>query len=267
MQALGEMLKELGRRGNTGFTYEEYLRQNAEEYNAKPGTLTGYECPKCKSRGDYMTVVGTQNALRECECMAIRRNLQMIENSGLKDLLEEYTFERYQIREPWQRNILETAQRYVQDHGDQWFWIGGQVGCGKTHICTAIVDCFLRAGMPSRYMLWRDAVVQLKGLVNDAEYGREIGPYKTVPVLYIDDFFKTEQGKRPTAGDVHIAFEILNYRYNNKGLLTIISSERNSDELMDIDEATGSRIYQRTKGYCLNIGQDRRKNWRLNREQ
>lgn len=36
-----------------------------------------------------------------------------------------------------------------------------------------------------------------------------------------------------------------------------------SDELMDYDEATMSRIYQQTGKYKLNIGKDRGKNYRL----
>ena len=92
-------------------------------------------------------------------------------------------------------------------------------------------------------------------------------PLKTVAVLYIDDFFKPsrdESGQKrpPTAGDINIAFDILNYRYVNN-LPTIISTERTIDELLDIDEAIGSRIYQRTKGYCFSFRENRSRNYRL----
>ena len=80
-------------------------------------------------------------------------------------------------------------------------------------------------------------------------------------VLYIDDMYKTGKGQQPTVGDVNLAFEIINARYNDTGKVTIISSERTVEEMLDIDEAVGSRIYERSKGNYLNLYG--RENWRL----
>lgn len=107
-------------------------------------------------------------------------------------------------------------------------------------------------------MLWRDVSVRAKAVVNDEEYGRIVDPLKRVKVLYIDDLFK---GGAPKEADIKLAFEILNYRYADQKLLTVISSERTIEELLDIDEAVGSRIYERSRGYYLPL--DGMKNWRL----
>ena len=80
-------------------------------------------------------------------------------------------------------------------------------------------------------------------------------PWKTVEVLYIDDLFKTEQGRNPTTADVNIAFEILNYRYRNPELITIISSERTIQDIVKIDEAVGSRIFEKSRNCCINISE------------
>ena len=77
---------------------------------------------------------------------------------------------------------------------------------------------------------------------------------KTAPVLYIDDLFKGAE--RPTQGDLNIAFELLNYRYNDERLYTIISTEKLLDELIAIDEAIGSRIAERSKGHRVQINRD-----------
>ena len=53
---------------------------------------------------------------------------------------------------------------------------------------------------------------------------------KKVKVLYIDDFFKGGI----TDADFRLAFEIINARYNDKGLRTIISSEVKIKDLMKI---------------------------------
>ena len=98
-------------------------------------------------------------------------------------------------------------------------------------------------------MLWRDDSVKLKATVNDdSEYERLIRPLKTCDVLYIDDLYKGGASE----ADKKLAFELLNYRYNGK-LITIISTERLIPDLLNIDEATGSRIYQRSRDSNLTI--------------
>jgi DNA replication protein DnaC len=200
---------------------------------------------------------------KECDCVRVRRALKAIERSGLKELLDDYTFDSFQEHERWQEDAKETAMNYIKN-SNGWFGFFGQVGCGKTHLCTAICGEMLRVGKSVRYMAWRDDVTRLKANVMDDEYySREMRRYKTADVLYIDDLFKTEAGKRPTQADVNIAFEILNYRYNNKELMTILSSELQIEDLLAIDEAVGSRIYERCRKYQVSVKADKRKNYRL----
>ena len=59
-----------------------------------------------------------------------------------------------------------------------------------------------------------------------------------------------------------MAFELINYRYNNN-LATVLSSELTVDQILFFDEAVGSRIYQRTKEYHWDIAKDPHKNYRL----
>jgi DNA replication protein DnaC len=152
-------------------------------------------------------------------------------------------------------------------HPEGWFFIGGQSGAGKTHICTAICREFLMEGKEVKYMLWRDDVVKLKNAVTDPEYESLVEKYKRVEVLYIDDLFKTGTAadgtrQRPTGADINVAFEILNFRYNDPKLLTIISSECTIDSIIDIDEATGGRIFEKAKS-SFSLKPDRSRNYRL----
>ena len=63
--------------------------------------------------------------------------------------------------------------------------------------------------------------------------------------------------------DINIAFEILNARYNNPNLITILSSEKLLREIMGIDEAIGSRIFQRAGTYVLELNRNQKMNMRL----
>jgi len=184
--------------------------------------------------------------------------------SGLGDMLKRCTFDTYVAEEPWQKRLLSAAQDFVSDHAGKWFYIGGQVGCGKTHICTAIVGELLKQGLSARYIVWPKAAARLKAVIMDSEaYNRELNDLQTTGVLYIDDFFKTETGKAPSTADIRLAFELLNHRYISTSLVTVISSERTVDGITDTDEAVGSRVYERTRGFCLAVPRDTRKNYRL----
>lgn len=241
----------------------KYAKAEAERYNSLKGDLTGYDCPKCKNKGWIGIATGENWAMAPCECMKIRNSMSRLERSGLANAVREYTFKNYRADEPWQKNILTKAVEFAKAP-EGWFYIGGQVGSGKTHICTAITAHLLKKGKEAVYMRWIDDTVKLKALKNyDEDYSRMIDKFKGAEVLYIDDFFKTEKGQRPTAADVNIAFELLNHRYNNRQLITIISSEKTLNELLDVDEAVGSRIKHRCGGNYIQVERGADRNYRL----
>ena len=52
-----------------------------------------------------------------------------------------------------------------------------------------------------------------------------------------------------TDADINLAFEILNARYNDPMLRTVISSELPVEKILAIDEAVGGRIVERARGF------------------
>lgn len=268
----------LSRFGNTGTTFEsmtpkEYEQFKVDGLNATEGTRheeDGYHCRACRNKGYIIKLVecadGFHQVCSDCKCVEIRNSIMRMKRSGLKDIIKDYTFDKFEASEPWQKTIKDAAMEYARNP-EGWFFLGGQSGAGKTHLCTAICREFLLAGKSVRYMLWRDDIVRIKGAVTDSEeYSRVIDEFKRVDVLYIDDLFKTGKAadnsiQKPTGADINVAFEILNYRYNNPSLLTIVSSEMTEDELIDTDEALGGRIYERAQAFT--IGRSRDRNYRI----
>ena len=229
----------------------------AQTLNDLSGNLDMIDCSICKNKGYVAYVEDGDLHTRECECMAKRRSMKRIQKSGLTDMLEHYTFESYETPEAWQDKAKRKATDFVVNGVGHWFVVAGTPGTGKTHICTAIAGELMNAGKEVRYMLWRSDAPRLKACVNDREtYEREMRSLREVDVLYIDDFFKGTVSD----ADINLAFELLNNRYNSRRLITIISSEKTVEQILDIDEAVGSRIYERSKGYCI-ITPNR--NWRL----
>ena len=239
----------------------------ADTFNRTPGTETGYDCPKCLNRGINAYVKEDGNlAFGDCACMNVRRFLRKMEKSGLKNTIEEMTFDKFRTEEPWQEQIKTQAMDYAE-HMDGWLLFCGQPGSGKSHLCTAVCRHRLLQGTQVRYMAWRDDISRLKALSLDSEErGRLLCDLKTAPILYIDDLFKTgratDGSDNPTGADVNLAFEVINYRYNNH-LPTILSTEKTPQELLAIDEATASRIIQRAMGHTIQICRNPQRNYRL----
>ena len=187
--------------------------------------------------------------------------MRYMRESGLSELLDRYTMQTWKCSEKWQDRLRDMAIKYAESPTG-WFYLAGRPGTGKTHICTALCGLLMQKGYRTRYMLWRDISVRAKAAVNDEEkYQELITPLKRVRVLYIDDLFKTGKGQEPTTGDVNLAFEVLNARYNDEKKLTIISSELTINQILEVDEGVGSRIYQRAKNNYADLSD--KQNWRL----
>lgn len=243
------------------FDFEEYRRKRIRWQNEATGHLDGIDCPICKNRGYFVELRNGFQVSVECKCMKKRRSLKRIEKSGMKDALTRYTLNNYQTPEQWQKDAKRKAMDYIRNPNGRWFLAAGCVGSGKSHLCTAICGEFINAGFDVRYMRWKDDGGRMKAAVNDSrEYRRMVEPMKRAKVLYIDDFWKAGNNG-VTKGDIDLAFEILNARYNDSALITLISTELLTGHLMEIDEAVGSRIYERSKETCIEL--TGKKNWRL----
>lgn len=240
-----------------------FAEMKANTINTTPGNLTGYDCQVCLNRGNIATPKEDGSiSVRDCDCMKIRRCVWAMERSGLKDVIRNYTFERYRDTDEWQKPIKAGAMVYA-DNPVGWLLFCGQSGSGKTHLCTAVCRQRLLSGDEVIYMPWRDKVAELKAMSLDNEHRAAIiKGFKTAQILYIDDLYKMADGSLPTPADVGLAFEIINYRYTQH-LTTIVSTERTPQELVEIDEATGGRIIEMAGGNVYSIGKDQKRNYRL----
>lgn len=227
-------------------------------------------CEKCSGTGWVFT--GNWNEVRPCACVAVQRERKRLEASGLREAVEAMTFAAWQSKTPWQQKAADTARAWkegILSHQRPWLFFGGAVGSGKTHLCTAACGEVLSAGVAVRYMLWPEESRRIKAAVTDAaEFDRLIQPFKAVPVLYIDDLFKTKRNDQRgileavTPADVRVAFEIIDARVR-ANRPTVISTEWMLDELIEADEGTFSRVNYMSEGYQVQIAREKDRNWRM----
>lgn len=250
-----------------------------EKYGAtihSSNTEKEYKCQKCHDSG-WIEHTGEDGYLyvTKCSCRLAREAEMRLANSGLADAIQRQTFDAFTCTTPLQEKIKNTATRYLNalltaEKGERmpWLYVGGNPGSGKTHICTAVCGELLKHNIGVKYMQWLDEARKLKAGVNDENFEDSVSGYISVSVLYIDDLLKQKYSTSPTftEADIKIAFTILNARYiMNKP--TIISSEWSLlDHLLPADEGVFSRVYERCKGYTVDIDRNPVNNFRLRRE-
>jgi len=218
----------------------------------------GYVCPQCRGQGIFYDEAS--NTAHYCACRPMRRALGKLREQGLDQAARAMTFLTFDAHEPWQRQMLDAALAYSAQQRPGWLYLGGQSGCGKTHLGTAAAVALSLRGQEFLYMPWTREVMRLKSLSIDERRNEMMSRFIDVPVLYIDDLFKSP----PTEADKHIAFEILAARYTRDDRPTIISSERMLTELCAIDEALAGRIAERCgRSFVISIARDVKKNHRF----
>jgi len=161
---------------------------------------------------------------------------------------------------------------------DHSLFLYGAVGCGKTHLLTAIAREYINRTKEDKHLLnvsmfrtignvhtkvypllvgISDLLYQLKNSYsNHNESEREIlDKIINCPILCLDDFGTS----KPTEWNIEILYQIINGRYNNQNRLgTYIASNL---RLSEIAKRFDDRIASRIAGMCKTIkltGKDRR---------
>lgn len=212
-----------------------------------------------------MFIMQKDNSAKECECRAIRIAEHKLKASGVSEEFRKMRFENFDYSKSKETMLAySTAKSYSNKFEDlrvarqNSIMFLGQVGCGKTHLALSIANILLDNGVGVIYLPYRSSITNLKQSITDEEhYQREINIYKNVQVLLIDDLFK---GKI-TESDRNIIYEILDYRYF-KNLPVIVTSEKSIDDLIEIDEAIGSRLYEMSRDYVITI-KNKKNNYRI----
>ena len=209
-----------------------------------------YRCELCKDTGwiERRREDGSRT-YRPCKCREIERSKGEWKSAGINLELSDMTsaigyFKQFQ-------NIWKTRHNSIM--------FLGQVGSGKTHISIALAINLLKSKVNVVYMPYRDSIAAIKQTIMDKEtYMKNLLKFKQCQVLLIDDLYK---GK-VSSYDINIMFEIINYRYL-KHLPVIVSSELSIGEILNYDEAVGSRLYEMSRDFIITMDKGAAENYRL----
>lgn len=226
-------------------------KENAKE--AAPATQ--YECKKCNdTEWIFKRDENGIEFVTPCECRERKTALRLMAGSGIREEDTKRGFNDFQTFDEMPLiQAKQTAARYckefaqIRDSRHNSLLLCGASGRGKTTLGMAVANNLIQSCVGVRYMPYRDEVTKLKQVItDDYTYTEHINRLKTARVLFIDDMLK---GK-VTDSDINIMYEIINYRYLER-LPMIISTEKTSNDLLDFDEAIGSRVLEMCKGYVV----------------
>lgn len=142
----------------------------------------------------------------------------------------------------------------------------GKPGSGKTHLLIAMCNALLDRDVGVLYFPWVAGSNELRAEVrgDTGEVQRRLDGMKGVDVLFLDDLFKGRE--RPTPWQTEWLFDVVNDRYLHRRPI-LLSSERTFEDLIEIDEGIGSRLYEMTKSFSVEMrlapGEQSELNYRL----
>lgn len=238
---------------------EEIQSRSTNPENGTTSTSTTsneYECPKCKDIGYIIT---GRNTARECECVVQRRINRLIKASQITEGFKKLTFKNFITKGKPQVIIdaYKCAANYckrfpeIRNTRHNSICLLGQPGSGKTHLLIAASNYLLKRGIGVLYFPYREGFDEIKDDLDALE--EKASRMKEVDVLFIDDLYK----RGATEFEIKTMFSVINHRYlNHKPIM--VSSEFLEDDLLDIDEALGSRILEMAKDFTVPITGDRK---------
>lgn len=226
-----------------------------------------YDCPKCKDQLGYIQGEWPNEVWVRCSCIEWRRTQKMMKASQITDEFKRLGFKNFSLegKAPIIKDAYECAYEYfreftnIQDKRKNSISLLGQPGAGKTHLLTAVANNLMRKkGIPVLYFPYVEGFNDLKDDFDKLE--EKLEHMKTVDILFIDDLFKpTGRDRKPRATEWQIEqmYAVINYRYLNYKPI-MVSSELTVDELADVDEALGTRIYEMCSDFTVVIKGDRK---------
>lgn len=226
-----------------------------------------YECEECSNHG-YILFFDENDELKykNCKCYNIRQSRRKMRDLGLlKYVGKTNSFDEFIAVEQWEKRIKQSAINFVENYENKMFYIGGQVGSGKTKICSLIlVNIFMKSKLYDyEYIIWGDTA---RTLAFDDKNKKEMEYLKEIDLLYIDDFLRStaRNDLKVQQWERDVMMELINYRYINRKT-TIISSELYFNELVDVDDSVASRIFENAENgkFCLSVKRDKNRNKRL----
>lgn len=204
-----------------------------------------------------------------CSCVQTKKIQQLFKSSQITEQMRQKGFKNFNTDNAPEaiKSAKEKAVKYyrefnsIRNDRNNSIALVGQPGSGKTHLLMAVANTLMHFGTQVIYFSWVDGFDDLKDNLDKTK--EMIYRLQNAEVLFIDDMFKGR--KDITDFERRTIFAIINHRYLNH-LPILVSSERDTDMMCEMDEAIGSRIHEMCREYMVVLNGGRELNYRLRGE-
>lgn len=220
-----------------------------------------YDCSLCEDRGYIFKIQDGYEVAVPCECLEKKQSVEKMARSGLTEAFKQRTFKTFIVNNEWQLEAKAKAMDYSKNFKETKasLMLSGQPGSGKTHIGVATMLRLIENNTGCVYREYISMLTDLKQTsMDEEEYIRSLEKYINPPVLFLDDFLKGE----PTIADRKHVYKIINTRYL-KSMPMIISTEKSVQDILEFDEAVGSRIVEMCQNNIITFPRGIENNYRL----
>lgn len=202
--------------------------------------------------------------MKECECKKLKDFKAMMSRSGL-DYASDLKITDYIAKYDWQKEIKQKLYNFVK-RPTSCFLISGQSGSGKTMAMSILFKNLVgKLGKQGHYLEWETFITETNNNYREIDL-RDYGYITKIPILYIDDFLKSPNNdiKNLSHNEIRFARNIINQRYKNKDLITLISTELSQGQLEQLDQSLHGRLVEMsTLEYFMQITESKEKNIRV----
>lgn len=180
-------------------------------------------------------------------------------------ILSEYNKE-FKTQFEIHQEMKDISLDFLNNYQNHWFFIGGQIGSGKTHLCVSIINNLLEKNNISVNVLKFSKVLKdLKSFSNKPEQIQLLEKLQKVDILYIDDLFN----RVPTQSDINLLLDIIDFRYSSNKT-TIFSCQKHFEDIAllledENFEALFSRIFEKSYNYIVDVPYNKNFDFRLKR--
>ena len=217
------------------------------------------QCPHCNGSG-WICKDWDEGIWIPCSCQDNIQVRKHTANAGLSKSISKFKLTDFKAEQEWQTTLLKSTCDYARKPKG-FLFICGQHGAGKTHLAAGAFGYILKGGARGKFWNWSNLTAELKAVQNTADYVQLMAELKECQILYLDDFLHAVK-KQPTTGDLKLAFEIINARYDNDRNPTIITSNMLPADIAKFDGSLSGRIVEAAGTHLLLINPDPAKDYR-----
>jgi DNA replication protein DnaC len=200
-------------------------------------------CDRCGNMRFIATKDGGMIPCPKCGVAQKWKSAAIEAYSSLNGRAAGQTFEAYQAKETWQKNLRETCRAFAENPRG-WLVLCGSKGTGKSHMCAAIANARKANNEACLFISAMDLLTSLRACFDGREpqtYAERLQVYQRAALLIIDDI----GAERSTEWTASVWGELIEPRYRNRLPTVLVSNYDLSRGVGFLDSRVTDRINER----------------------